>query len=357
VGGFKIKTIDIDGKTVGDNQSVYCIAEIGSNFDGDLNRAKSLIDLAIKCGVDAVKFQSFLTDKIISKEGFKNLKEGFQAKWKKPVYEIYKNAELPRKWHKEIFDYCKKKKITFFSSPYDMEAVDLLDDLGVSAYKIGSGDITWLEMLEYIAEKGKPVILGTGASTIDEIEEAVNIIRATGNNDLVLLQCVTNYPNTFENANIKAMVELKEKFDCLIGYSDHTPGSIVPLGMTALGGCMIEKHFTDDKTRDGPDHPFAMDANDFETMVKDIRTLEKTLGSKKVIYNEEKQTRILQRRCLRASRSIKKGTILSREMIDVLRPAPENSIYPKYLEKVIGKKTIKEINNGEHFTWSGNIEL
>lgn len=350
-----MKTIKIDGKTIGDGQPVYCIAEIGSNFDGDLDRAKYLVDLAKKCGANAVKFQSFLTDKIISKEGFKSLKVGFQAKWKKSVYDVYRDAELPREWHKEIFDYCKKKKITFFSAPYDIEAVSLLDRLGAPVFKVGSGDITWHEMLEEMAKKGKPIILGTGASTFEEIKEAVDVVRSTGNNDLILLQCVTNYPSTFKNANIKSMVEMRKNFDCLVGYSDHTPGIIVPLGVTALEGCIIEKHFTDDKTRKGPDHSFAMDADDFETMVKSIRTLEKALGSKKEIYSEENETVVLQRRCLRAACDIKKGTTLTRAMIDVLRPAPRNSIYPKHIGKLIGRKTKKDIKKGECFTWESAV--
>jgi sialic acid synthase SpsE len=347
-----LKTINIDGRKIGDGQPVYCIAEIGSNFDGDLDRAKYLIDLAIKSSADAVKFQSFLTDKIISKKGFENLRMGFQSKWKKPVYDVYKAAEFPREWHKEIFEYCKKKNITFFSAPYDFEAVDLLDQIGIPALKIGSGDITWLEIIEYIAKKDKPIILGTGASTIEEIQEAVKTIKSTGNNNLVLLQCVTNYPSSFDDANIQAMVELRKQFDCLVGYSDHTPGSIVPLGMTALGGCIIEKHFTDDKTRPGPDHPFAMDTTDFKEMVNSIRTLEKSLGSsKKELYPEENQTVILQRRSLRASQDIKKDTILTRDMIDVLRPAPKDGIYPKHIKELIGKQAKNDIKKGEHFTW------
>lgn len=351
-----MKTIKIDGKTIGDGQPVYCIAEVGSNFDGDLDRVRYLVDLAKESGADAVKFQSFLTDKIISKDGFKNLKVGFQVKWKKSVYDIYKGAEFPREWHKEIFDYCKKKKITFFSAPYDFEAVDLLEKIGVSAFKIGSGDITWLEIVEYIASKKKPVMLGTGASTTQEINDAVKAIRSTGNEQLILLQCVTNYPSNFESANINAMVELRKKFNCLVGYSDHTPGSIVPLGAAALGGCVIEKHFTDDKTRVGPDHPFAMDANDFKIMVASIRTLEKALGSKKEIYSEESQTIILQRRCLRAKQDIKKGSILKRDMIDVLRPAPKDSIYPNQIKKIIGKKTKKDVKKGEYFMWESVVK-
>ena len=345
-----MKRIKIGGRWVGDGEPVYTIAEIGSNFDGNIERAKKLIDLAKECDADAVKFQSFKTEKIISKEGFGGLKKGFQAKWEKQVYEVYENAEFPREWHKEIFDYCKKKNITFFSAPYDKEAVDLLDKIGVPVFKIGSGDITWLELLEHIAKKGKPIILGTGASTLEEIEKAVKTIRSVGNDEIILLQSVTNYPSTFKNANIKAMVEMREKFDCLVGYSDHTPGTIVPLGATALGGCVIEKHFTDDKTREGPDHPFAMDKDDFETMVKSIRSLEKALGSKKTVYDEEHDTVVLQRRCLRASKDIKKGTRITREMIDVLRPAPRDSICPTDIEKIIGRETRKDVKKGEYFT-------
>jgi len=347
-----MKTIEIDGKLIGDGQPVYCIAEIGSNFNGDLERAKYLVDLAIKSRADAVKFQSFITDKIISKKGFESLKMGFQANWNKSVYDVYKNAEFPRDWHEEILNYCKKKKITFFSAPYDIDAVDLLDKLNIPVFKIGSGDITWLEMIEYIAKKQKPIILATGASSWREIDEAVNTIKKSGNKNLILLQCVTNYPSQLKSANIRAMVKMREKYDCLVGYSDHTSGNIVALGMTALGGCMIEKHFTDDKARDGPDHPFAMDANEFKEMVQSIRNLEKTLGEKKEIYHEEKDTVILQRRCLRAAVNISKNEEITREMIDVLRPAPKDSIYPKFINEVIGKKVKRNIQKGDYFKWN-----
>lgn len=346
-----MKTLLIDGRCVGDHQPVYTVAEIGSNFDGNLKRAKYLIDLAKQCGADAVKFQSFITDKIISKEGFNSLKMGFQRRWKKSVYEVYNAAEFPRNWHCEISQYCKKKEITFFSTPYDFEAVDLLENLHVPAYKIGSGDITWLELIKYIAKKGKPIMLGTGASTLPEIRDAVKTIRSTGNNEIILLQCVTNYPSSFQNANIRAMLTLRKRFHCLVGCSDHTPGDIVPLGMTSLGGCLIEKHFTDDKTRSGPDHPFAMDKNDFANMIKNMRLLEMALGSKKKLYNEEKETVVLQRRCLRAASNIQRDTKLTRDMIEVLRPAPKNSISPNQIPKIISKKVKKDIKKGDYFTW------
>jgi N-acetylneuraminate synthase len=346
-----MKNIDIQGRMVGPDEPAYIIAEIGSNFDGDIERAKMLIDLAKNSGADAVKFQCFRADKIVSQEGFRNLKIGFQSNWDKSVYEVYKDAEFPREWNNELFSYADKRGIHFLSSPYDREAVDILDDLGVPIFKIGSGDITWHEILQYIAKKNKPIIIGSGASTIGEIDEALKVIRKE-NNNIILLQCVTNYPSSFRYANIRAMQSLGKMFDVLVGYSDHTPGSIVPLGAVALGACVIEKHFTDDKSRSGPDHPFAMDKKDFKEMVTSIRKLEKALGSsKKDIYEEENETVILQRRCLRASKDISKGTVITEEMVDVLRPAPEYSLPPKYKAIILGKSLKLDIRKGEEFTW------
>jgi sialic acid synthase SpsE len=246
-----MKPIKIGKRTVGPGHPCYVIAEIGSNFDRSIERAKTLIDLAKDCGADAAKFQCFAADKIVSKEGFEGLKSGFQSKWKKPVYEVYRDAEFPREWHEELSRYALKRGIDFLSAPYDKDAVDLLEDIGIPAYKLGSGDITWHEFLGYVARKGKPVILATGASTIAEIDEAMHAIRGEGSEDIVLMQCVTNYPAHFEYANIKAMKAIGEMFDVPVGYSDHTPGIIVPLGAVSLGACIIEKHFTDDKTRQG----------------------------------------------------------------------------------------------------------
>lgn len=347
-----MKRIKIGQRWVGDGEPAYIVAEIGSNFDNSKERAKRLIEMVKDCGADAVKFQCFTAEKIVSKEGFEGLKTGFQAKWGKPVYQVYKSAEFPREWYDELFGYANKKDIDFISSPYDKEAVDILDKLGVPVFKIGSGDITWHDILKYIARKGKPVILATGASTIAEIEEAVKVIRTAGNDDIILLQCVTNYPSHFGTANIRAMKAMRELFDVPVGYSDHTPGEIVPLGAISLGACVLEKHFTDDKNREGPDHPFAMDAKEFRKMVSSVRALEKALGSPlKDLYEEEKETVILQRRCLRAACDITKGSRLTDDMIDVLRPAPMNSLYPKYKDIISGRQVKVDIGKGEPFTW------
>ena len=344
-----MKKIKIGERWIGEGEPTYVIADIGSNFDGSLAQAKRLVDLAKEVGVDAAKFQSFLPDKIIARKGFET-RSSFQAKWNKSVYEVYSEASLPREWHKELADYCRKKDIHFFSSPYDKEAVDLLEDIGVPAFKIGSGDITFLSLVEYIAKKGKPVILGTGASSMGEIEEAVKVIRATGNEDIVLLQCITNYPTPFEHANIRAMITLRDAFQVPVGYSDHTPGSVVPLGAVALGACIIEKHFTFDKTRKGPDHPFAMDVTDMSAMIRSIRLLEAALGSPvKQLTPAETETVIIQRRCLFAGVNIPAGATITADMLEPLRPAI--GIAPQFMPMVIGRKARVTIPQGEPITW------
>ncbi len=345
----RLKKIKIGDRLVGEGKPTYIIAEIGSNFDGSLEQAKHLIDLAVKLRADAAKFQSFLPDKIIAREAFRE-KSSFQARWDKSVYEVYSDAMVPRAWHRELADYCKEKNIDFFSSPYDKEAADLLDEIGVPVFKIGSGDITYLSLIEYIAQKGKPIILGTGASSMGEIEEAVNVIRSTGNEDIILLQCITNYPSPFEHANIRAMVTLRDAFEVLVGYSDHTPGSVVPLGAVALGACVIEKHFTFDKARKGPDHPFAMDVQEMASMIEDIRKLEFALGSPiKQLTDTETETVILQRRSLFAKIDIETGTTIASEMIEPLRPA--RGILLKHIDLVVGRRAKVDIPKGEPITW------
>ena len=345
-----MRNIRIGKRLVGDGQPVYIVAEVGSNFDGSLAQAKKLIDFAKEAGADAVKFQSFLADKIVSKYGFKNLKISFQANWKKQVYDVYKDAEFPREWYQEIADYCRKKQIAFFSSPYDKEAVDLLNEIGVPAFKVGSGDINFLSLIKYMAEKGKPMIVGTGASTLGEIDEAVRTIKTTGNEDIILLQCVTNYPSPIEQTNIKAMVTLRDTFQVNVGYSDHTLGHLVALGAVALGACMIEKHFTFDKTREGPDHSFAMDVPEFTKMVREIRFMEKALGSyiKKPVPAES-ETAIIQRRCIYSNENIPKGTTITEDMLTVLRP--DKGLKPKYINMVIGRKAQRDIPKGTAITW------
>jgi pseudaminic acid synthase len=344
-----MRKIAVGDRYIGDGEPTYIIAEIGSNFDGSLEQAKRLVDMAKEAGADAAKFQSFLPDKIIAKKGFKT-KTSFQANWEKSVYEVYSEAMLPREWHQELADYCRGKGIHFLSSPYDIGAVDLLEKVGVLAYKIGSGEIDNLPFLEYVARKGRPMILATGASSLDEVEEAVNAIRGSGNEDIILLQCVTSYPAPIEHTNIRAMVTLRETFQVPVGFSDHSPGSVVPLGAVALGACVIEKHFTLDKARKGPDHPFAMDIPEMTVMIRDIRLLEKALGSPiKQVTPAETETVIIQRRSLFARVDIPAGTVITEEMMEPLRPA--TGIPPGDMPLVVGKKARVDIPEGEPIMW------
>jgi len=345
-----IENIKIGNVLVGNGRPVYIIAEVGSNFDQNLEQAKKLVNLAKVAGANAIKFQSFLADEIVSSNGFKDLKISFQAEWAKSVYDVYKDAEFPREWHSEIAEYCRKRGIAFFSTPYDEEAVNLLDELDVPAFKVGSGDINFLTLIKYMAKKGKPMLVGTGASTLGEIEAAVTTIRNEGNEDIILLQCVTNYPSPIKQANIRAMVTLRQAFQTNVGYSDHSLGCLVPLGAVALGACVIEKHFTIDKTREGPDHPFAMDVSEFTDMVKNIRLMEKALGSSiKRPVAAEHETIIIQRRCIYAKKDIPVGGTITRDLITLLRP--DKGLAPNYVDLIIGRKAKKAIPKGSAITW------
>ena len=350
--GFFNKEIKIGNKIIGDTHPTYFIAEIGANFDGSIEKAKHLIDAAKEAGADCAKFQTFSTPRIVSEGGFSHMQlKGVHGSWGRTVSEVFKDAEFPVAWHKEIADYCKVVGIDFSTSPYFKEAVDLCVDLDVPFIKIGSGDITWLEMLDYIARKGKPVMLATGDATMSEIDEAVRTIEATGNKDLVLMQCITNYPSKIESANVNVLKTYQSAFDVLTGYSDHAPGHVVALASVVIGGRVIEKHFTLNKTDKGPDHPHSMEPQEFRFMVDSIREVERAMGStRKEVVAEEGETVYVQRRCLYAKQDLKKGHIMTSEDIDILRPAL--GIPPKFKPMIIGKECKEDIVNGQPLFWN-----
>ena len=350
--GFFNKEIKIGNKIIGDTHPTYFIAEIGANFDGSIEKAKHLIDAAKKAGADCAKLQTFSTPRIVSEGGFSHMQlKGVHGSWGRTVSEVFKDAEFPVAWHKEIADYCKVVGIDFSTSPYFKEAVDLCVDLDVPFIKIGSGDITWLEMLDYIARKGKPVMLATGDATMSEIDEAVRTIEATGNKDLVLMQCITNYPSKIESANVNVLKTYQSAFDVLTGYSDHAPGHVVALASVVIGGRVIEKHFTLNKTDKGPDHPHSMEPQEFRFMVDSIREVERAMGStRKEVVAEEGETVYVQRRCLYAKQDLKKGHIMTSEDIDILRPAL--GIPPKFKPMIIGKECKEDIVKGQPLFWN-----
>jgi len=345
------KEIQIGNRKIGLGHPTYLIAEIGANFDQSIDKAKRLIDAAKASGADCAKFQTFSTPKIVSEGGFSLMKlKGVHGSWGRSVSEVFKDAEFPIEWHQKIAEYCVEVGIDFSTSPYFFEAVDFCVKLNVPFIKIGSGEITWLEMLEYIARKGKPMMLATGDSTLSEIDEAVRTIEATGNHNLVLLQCITNYPSKIDSANVNVLKTYQSAFDILTGYSDHSPGPVVALASVVLGGCVIEKHFTLDKMDKGPDHPHSMNPTEFKLMVDYVREIERAMGStRKEVVEEEGETVYVQRRCLYAKHDIPLGKVVEDEDIVVLRPAL--GIPPKFKNVIIGKTSKIFIQAGQPLFW------
>lgn len=349
--------IKIGSHLIGDNHPTYFIADISANHDGDLDRAKLLIRLAKEAGADAAKFQNFRAAQIVSDYGFTHMGDqlSHQAKWKKSVFEVYKDASIPFDWTPILKEECDRVGIDYFSSPYDFDAIDMLNPY-VPAYKIGSGDITWDEALVRMAKLGKPVLLATGASNIGEVQRAVKIILEH-NSQLVLMQCNTNYTASLENFNhihLRVLLTYRTMFpDLVLGLSDHTSGHATVLGAVAFGARVVEKHFTDDTSRVGPDHPFSMTPATWRDMVDRTRELERALGNPNKRINEnEQQTVIVQRRCLRAARNIKAGESFTREMIDVLRPATPGAILPFEIPAVVGCRALEDIPAGRELYWT-----
>lgn len=353
----RIPALRVGNRKIGLSWPTYFIADIAANHDGKLSKAKRLITLAKKAGADAAKFQHFRAEKIVSRFGFEAMRGrlSHQSKWKKSVYRVYEEASVPWDWTPELVRHCKKERIDFFSAPYDLEAIDMLN-AHMDMYKIGSGDLSWPESLERIARKGKAVFLATGASSMKEVEEAVRRITSI-NPHLCLMQCNTNYTGSAENfkyIHLNVLKAYAKRFPKLVlGLSDHTPGHATVLGAIALGARAIEKHFTDDRSNPGPDHPFSMDPKSWRDMVDRARELERSLGMPvKRVEDNERDTVLIQRRCLRASRALKAGHRLTRGDIDVLRPVTPGAILPAEITRLIGCLVRKDMPHGEAFRWS-----
>jgi len=339
----------IGKKLISNKSKTYFIADIAANHDGNLNRALKLIKLAAKAGADAAKFQHFKAETIVSDKGFKNLgkKISHQSKWKKSVFKVYKEASINFNWTKILKAQCKKYKIEFMTAPYDLEYVDRVNKF-IAAYKIGSGDITWIEIIKKIAKKKKPVIIATGASNLTDVIRAVKTILKF-NKKLILMQCNTNYTaediNT-NHLNLNVLNEYKKIFGnkVILGLSDHTYGNNSVLGSVALGARVVEKHFTDDNSRSGPDHLFSMNPQTWKNMVKQTRILENSLGDgKKKIEPNEQSSSIVQRRAIRLNKKLKKGTKIEEKFLVYLRPCPKNGLSPYEKNKILGKKLIRDL--------------
>lgn len=327
-------------------KSVFIIAEAGVNHNGDINLAKKLIDAASDAKVDAIKFQTFKTEKVISINAQKAEYQKKNTENNESQYEMIKKLELDSEEHKELIKYCKEKNILFLSTPFDNESIDLLNELGMNIFKIPSGEVNNLPYLEKIGKMKKKVIMSTGMATLGEIEEAIFILRENGTYDISILHCNTEYPTPMEDVNLKAMQTIKDAFKVNVGYSDHTIGIEIPIAAVAMGASIIEKHITLDKNMKGPDHKSSLEPDELKEMVKSIRNIEKALGDgiKKVSESERKNKNI-SRKSIVANRNIEKGEVFTEENIAIKRPG--NGISPMKWYEIIGTTARKNYNKDD----------
>lgn len=326
----------------------FIIAEAGVNHNGDIKLAKRLINIASMAGADAVKFQTFKSESLVKRDAKKADYQIENTKNSESQYEMLKKLELDVKTHKELIEYCNKKKIMFLSTPFDLESIKLLSELGLEIFKIPSGEITNFPLIREIAKLNKKVILSTGMSKLSEIEEALEVLTTygTAKSNITVLHCNTDYPTKFEDVNLKAMLTIKEAFKVDVGYSDHTLGIEVPISAVALGANIIEKHFTLDRDMEGPDHKASLTPIELKEMVKSIRNIELALGDgiKKPTTSESKNIEVA-RKSIVAKTFIKKDEVFSEENLTTKRPA--NGINPMRWNEVIGKCAKRDFNEDE----------
>jgi sialic acid synthase SpsE len=342
----------IGGRKVGLAHPTYFIVDIAANHDGSLERAKELIHLAAEAGADAAKFQNFRAATIVSDYGFRALgsQQSHQASWGKSVYEVYEDAALPMEWTEPLKEACEAAGLDYFTAPYDPGLLDELEKY-VCAWKVGSGDITWPAIIEQMARTKKPVLIATGASDMEDVRRAVAAVQKHEQR-IVLMQCNTNYTASLDNFHYIALNVLKsyarEFPDLVLGLSDHTPGCATMLGAVALGARVVEKHFTDDCGREGPDHVFSMDPATWREMVERTRELEAALGTEdKHVMDNEIETVVLQRRAIRASRPIKKGEQIGESDLFPLRPCPSDALPPYRQKEIVGRTAKRDIPDGD----------
>ncbi|ABB25059.1 N-acetylneuraminate synthase [Synechococcus sp. CC9902] len=332
---------------------LYFIADIGANHDSSLKRAKALIKTAAESGADAAKFQNFFAHSIVSDLGFKQLPNSIlshQAEWTESVFDVYDKASLSLEWTEELHSYCKECGISYMTTPYDISILEFLNQY-VACWKIGSGDITWLDLISKVSQLGKPIAIATGASNFTEVCQAVNtVLQHT--KKIILMQCNTNYTgclSNFDYLNLSVLTTYKNSFPGItLGISDHTPGHISVLGAITLGAQVIEKHFTDDNNRKGPDHSFSMSPSAWESMVEASYLLHRSIGDGvKRIEDNEINPSIVQRRAIRANCDIEANSIIQESMVEFLRPCPKDALAPSSSSLVVGHRTSIFIPKGE----------
>ena len=328
----------------------YIIAEMSANHGGDIGVAKATIKAAHEIGANAIKLQTYTADTITLDCDNEDFVISGGTLWdNQKLYDLYQEAHLPWEWHKELFDYAREIGIDIFSSPFDKTAVDFLEQFNPSAYKIASFEITDYELIRYTASKGRPIIISTGIATIEEIQDAVNICRGEGNDDIILLKCTSAYPAALEDANLAMIPNLAETFDVISGFSDHTLGTTAPVVAVTLGAKVIEKHFILDKSIGGADADFSLDKEEFSQMIKAVRDAEKLLGKVDYSMTDKKKKSRQFSRSLYVAKDIKKGEVFTEENIRSVRPG--YGMHPKHLQGVLGKVAEHNYSFGEKFSW------
>lgn len=343
--------VELGGRVIGDGQPAYVIAEAGVNHNGDPELALELVRTAQESGADCVKFQTFTAENVATRTA---PKAAYQLKVTDPSesqFEMLKSLELRLDDYRRLIDACRALGIQFLSTPYNFSDTDFLNSLGVDAFKIASGQIVELPFLEYTARLGKPMIISTGMATLGEVDAAISAVRGAGNDQIVLLQCTTNYPSAIEDANVRAMVSMRDAFGVLTGYSDHTTNNFSVYTATALGACLIEKHFTLDAGLPGPDHSCSLMPAQFAEMVLGIRDIERALGSpiKRPTVAELANANGM-RRSIVANRDIPMGATILREMLEFKRPA--TGIEPRMLGRIVGRTARREVKADTPLTFS-----
>ena len=336
-------TFDINFKN-----STFIIAEIGVNHNGSVELARKMIKSASSCGVDAVKFQTFVSEDLVTKNA-KTAKYQEENANEHSQLEMLKKLELSFDDFYELKKYAEECGLIFLSSPFDIKSVDLLERLNVNLYKLGSGELNNFELIDYVLKTNKPLIISTGMASLDEIKETYDYI---GNkNNLVILHCITGYPTAFEEANLNFIKTLQEKFDVPIGFSDHSLGIELPIAAVALGACVVEKHFTLDKTLEGPDHKASLNPDEFKAMVSAIRNVEVAMGDGIRKFSEnENEIKKVARKSIILNNDIKKGAIVEREMLSIKRPG--TGIASKYINDVVGKTVNRNLKSGHVLKWN-----
>jgi N,N'-diacetyllegionaminate synthase len=345
------KFVQIQRRRVGFDAPCFIIAEAGVNHNGQLQRALKLIDEAKSAGADCVKFQTFKAVDLVTTQAPKARYQLLQTNPRESQLKMLQKLELSYEDHFKLKAHCRKRGLLFLSTPYGFKDVDFLDQLGVPAFKVASGQLVEPVFLQYVARKGKPVLLSTGMGTMKDVEEAVHAFEATGNRQLLLLQCTTNYPSRLEDAHLRVIPEFARRFRIPVGYSDHTTGPHAALAAIALGACVIEKHFTLDKSLPGPDHAASMNPRELTELVRTIREVENALGGNQ---KQPNPTELLNakamRRSLATAQFIPKGATLQASMLTLKRPA--TGIPPREWSSVLGRKVRQNIPADQLLTYS-----